>query len=225
MIKPTTDNQLDFAKSAGANNYFHFCTDNPFVYNSKSESPYSFKVYIGPQTSIAIETGDTGFYFAEGGLLVHSIPGPATIDSTIMCTVIRGFTGLDIQVKQSHFHGVLPYINACSTRQLIHADRAGAPTLQLLKMGPWTKEQAHHVHSTPRVVYIAKGRGRSILGQQGHSTTIELVAGQGLILDEFCPHHFETDDVDLIALPLHIYSSIPNEKWHPMYLGTHSFSD
>ena len=116
----------------------------------------------------------------------------------------------------------LPYVNGCSTRQLFPPERIGDPTLQPLTIPPHTAEQVHHIHPTPRIVYVLKGSGYSIVGQSGHSTETPLTVGMTCILDPMCPHHFRTEGDYLTVLPVHIWSSTPSnmEQNHPMFNGT-----
>ena len=116
----------------------------------------------------------------------------------------------------------LPYINGCSTKQLIHAARPGDPTFQCLYIPTGTSEQAHHIHATPRVVYVAQGRGKSIVGTPGQNSEYELNEGDVIILGKMIPHHFVTEESDLLVLPVHVYSTIGQQEFdHPMYNGTH----
>ena len=116
----------------------------------------------------------------------------------------------------------LPYVNGCSTRQLFPPERIGDPTLLQLTIPPYTAEQVHHIHATPRVVYVLKGSGYSIVGQEGRSTETALTEGMTCILDPMCPHHFRTEGEYLTVLPVHIWSSTPSnmEQNHPMFNGT-----
>jgi hypothetical protein len=118
---------------------------------------------------------------------------------------------------------VLPYVNGCSTRQLIYPQRIGDPTLQFLHIPAYSKEQAHHIHSTVRVVYIWKGLGDSIVGMEGKSMTTMLKPGMVCILEPMCPHHFETPHGQCIeVVPLHVFSSAgAMETQHPMFNGTY----
>ena len=80
--------------------------------------------------------------------------------------MIRGYRTENKSVELGT-NTVLPYVNGCSTRQVFPPDRAGDPTLQLLKIPPHSSEQAHHIHSTVRVVYVLEGWGHSIVGMNG----------------------------------------------------------
>jgi len=116
----------------------------------------------------------------------------------------------------------LPYVNGCATRQLFPPERIGDPTFQQLTMPPYTSEQMHHIHPTARVVHVLKGRGWSIVGQDGDDEETELTEGMTCVLDPMCPHHFRTEDTPLTVLPIHIFSSTPQaiESNHPMFNGT-----
>lgn len=143
------------------------------------------------------------------------------IHSRHMATVIRGYMPED-KTTTIHQGTTLPYVNGCSTKQLFTAERPGDPTLQLLYMPPHTTEQAHHIHSTARVVYVLSGRGTSIVGIDSKIIRQTLVPGMVCVLEPMCPHHFETKDEPLMCIPLHIYSSVGRQEWnHPMFHGTH----
>jgi uncharacterized RmlC-like cupin family protein len=114
----------------------------------------------------------------------------------------------------------LPYINGCSSEQLISPVRPGDPTMQLLYIPPRAREQAHHIHATPRVVQVLEGSGRSILGMDGAGVQLDLRPGMLIILDRMVPHHFETGADPLLVAPIHIWSSTPMEQGHPMFYGT-----
>ena len=121
-------------------------------------------------------------------------------------------------------HGVttLPYVNGCSTKQLFPPIRQGDPTLQYLKIPPFSKEQSHHIHSTFRVVLIMEGEGISVVGLDQFHIETPLFPGKVCILEPMSPHHFETpNEKGLIALPLHVFSSVgASERNHPMFNGT-----
>ena len=116
----------------------------------------------------------------------------------------------------------LPYVNGCSTRQIFPPERIGDPTLQLLNIPPYSSEQAHHIHSTVRVVHVLAGRGHSVVGMNDASIRTALAPGMMCILDNMCPHHFETDDSKLLVMPVHVWSTAPGglECVHPMFNGT-----
>ncbi len=190
------------------------------ISGSRDTDLYTYKTYIGNH-AITVEKGDCVYYYdAKGMALVQS--GPMTFQSTIIATVIRGYTppSRAVEVGRSTH---LPYINGCSTRQIFTPERIGDPTLQLLHMPPHASEQAHHIHSTARIVHVLEGRGRCVVGMEQWQAKQELVPGMTLVLHPMCPHHFETDGESLLVLPLHIFSSPPSgsEFNHPMFNGTH----
>lgn len=116
----------------------------------------------------------------------------------------------------------LPYINGCSTAQLLPPIRPGDPTWQMLHMPPHTSEQRHHIHSTARIVYVWEGAGTAIIGQGDQAIEVPLNPGDTLILHCMVPHHFQTGDSPLLVLPLHVFSTSPGiEHHHPMMAGTH----
>lgn len=185
------------------------------IYQSKSFDLYSYEVFTGKQT-IILEKGDSAWIAEQSGARVER--GNQEISFDGMCVVIRGY---QCEKKFSSFDSIsnLPYVNGCSSHQVFPPIRPGDPTMQLLYLPPNTMEQAHHIHSTVRVVYVLKGFGWSVQGMKGE-TEIELNPGDVIILDKMTPHHFRTEDSELIVLPVHIYSSTILEKHHPMKDGT-----
>ncbi|WP_062057936.1 hypothetical protein [Aquimarina longa] len=204
-------------KTFGAH-YFH--TDISDVYESDLDQLYFFKTYIGNH-KINVEKGDSIFFFDDQLKNAKVLKGPCLIESNHLATVIRGYMHPE---ASSSLRGVttLPYVNGCSTKQIFHPIRLGDPTLQYLKMPPFSKEQEHHIHSTFRVVLILDGFGKSIVGIENNNMVTDLKPGTICILEPMCPHHFETNtEKPLIAIPLHIFSSVGSlEKNHPMFNGT-----
>lgn len=180
---------------------------------------YQYRVYVGLNEIQTIP--QSSYWFIDGNMAVSTTGDGNVITSQSMCVEIFGYTP---ETRTSTFsRGTdLPYINGCSTKQLINPVRAGDPTFQMLYMPPNTAEQAHHIHATARIVYVAKGTGRSIVGSAKQSKEYELNQGDVIILDKMVPHHFETDDSELLVLPIHVYSSVASEDHnHPMFIGTH----
>ncbi len=181
---------------------------------------YYFKTFIGEQ-SVAVEKGDSIFYLSEDKTTALLKSGPLSVTSTHIATVIRGYmpeNKLSTITKNTN----LPYVNGCSTKQVFPPERPGDPTLQLLSIPPYSAEQAHHIHSTVRVVYVLSGTGRSVVGMGNHCVSESLYPGKSIVLQKMCPHHFETDDEHLRVLPLHVFSAVgATENSHPMYNGTH----
>jgi mannose-6-phosphate isomerase-like protein (cupin superfamily) len=190
------------------------------VYETSNNQLYFFKAYIGKH-NIHVEKGDCVYFFDQELDNAHVQKGPCTIESIHVAVVIRGYMHPNASVSLSGVTS-LPYINGCSSKQLFAPIRLGDPTLQYLKMPPSSKEQEHHIHSTYRVVLILSGKGKSIVGMESKNVITELKPGMICILEPMCPHHFETySDEYLIAIPLHIFSSVgSNEKNHPMFNGT-----
>ncbi len=185
------------------------------VYKSKSHDLYSYTAYVGEQR-VRIPEGDSGWLVEPNGAMV--IRGGSTVKNKSLLVVIRGYR---CESKISGFETIsnLPYVNGCSTNQIFPPVRHGDPTMQLLYIPPHAAEQAHHIHSTVRVVYILDGEGVSIQGMNGEVRQ-PLTKGDVLILDKMTPHHFETGGNHLIAIPIHIYSSTILENSHPMKDGT-----
>jgi len=88
-------------------------------------------------------------------------------------------------------------------------------------MPPHTSEQAHHIHSTARVVFVYEGSGICEYGSKGHTESMSLEKGDVLIIDKMHPHHFITEKDSLVVLPLHIFSLTELENNHPIMHGTH----
>lgn len=182
---------------------------------------YFYKAYIGDH-DINIELGDCAFYVNDEMTEAFIRKGPARIHSTRLATIIRGYMPED---KSSTITGWtnLPYVNGCSTKQIFPPERIGDPTLQLLDIPPHSAEQAHHIHSTARVVLVLRGNGYSVVGMGKSVIRERLYPGKVVVLHKMSPHHFETDCDRLIVLPLHVFSSTgAMEKNHPMFNGTHT---
>jgi hypothetical protein len=189
------------------------------IVEARSNNLYWYTAYLGPQ-EVSVERGDCCYWVGDDLESAQIRRGPGRLGSKYFATVVRGY--MPENKTTSITQGTtLPYVNGCSTKQLFPPDRPGDPTLQLLYMPPHTTEQAHHIHSTARVVYILRGRGVSVVGTSGHTVRHELVAGMTCVLEPMCPHHFETGADPLVCMPLHIFSSVAGELDHPMFRGTH----
>jgi hypothetical protein len=189
------------------------------IINSTKNDLYQYKVYVG-QHFISTQLINSYWYLDNNTVISKSGDG-TELNSKLLCVEIFGYTP---ETRSSSYdrYTDLPYINGCSTKQLINSVRLGDPTWQMLYMPPYTSEQQHHIHSTTRIVYVHKGRGTSHIGiSDNNMKDIPLQEGDVLILDKMIPHHFSTDSEDLIVLPLHIFTSTGNEFNHPMYNGTH----
>lgn len=193
-------------------------TNEVKVVESQHHDLYSYRVYTGPQK---IETSKFNSYWYIKDDTVISMSGTGeAIDSSKVCVEIFGYTP---ETRTSTFarYTDLPYINGCSSKQLINPNRIGDPTWQMLMIPPFTSEQEHHIHSTVRVVYVLAGKGKSHVGSDGHVVNYDLLPGQVILLDKMIPHHFSTEDSELIVLPLHVFSSTLDEHNHPMFNGTY----
>jgi hypothetical protein len=201
----------------------YFAKEKVGIVRAPPTELYDYTAYINHSLPVKVERGDCAFslHSLADGKMAQVTRGPATIAQSPFVVVVRGYAPPDRTVSLSERTN-LPYVNGCSTRQLIHPERLGDPTLQLLDIPPWTAEQAHHIHSTPRVVYIVAGRGYSVVGMDKAVVTEELLPGMVCILNPMCPHHFETEGEHLICMPLHVWSSVGGlEHNHPMWNGTH----
>jgi mannose-6-phosphate isomerase-like protein (cupin superfamily) len=195
-----------------------YSTDKSDIVHSKTHDLYQYTAYIGENN---IVTSKSNSYWYIDNTCVKSYSGESiTINSSLLCVEIIGYTPENRSSTFSRYTD-LPYINGCSSKQLLNPVRAGDPTWQMLYIPPHTSEQAHHIHSTTRIVYIASGSGKSHIGSSGHTESYNLRAGMVLIIDKMIPHHFSTQDDSLIVLPLHIFSSTSEEHNHPMFLGTY----
>lgn len=191
-----------------------------YVFTANEKDLYYYKVFIG-EHKVNIEKGDCAFYLDRSMDNAILKKGEALIVSKHIAIIIRGYMPCD-KTSSIKVDTCLPYVNGCSTKQIFPPERAGDPTLQMLKMPPYSSEQAHHIHSTVRVVYVLSGKGHSIVGMNKMEVQEELYPGKVVILNPMCPHHFETDEEVLIVLPLHVFSSIGGLEFnHPMFNGTH----
>lgn len=189
------------------------------IINCEPTELYQYKIYVGVN-SITTDSRNSYWYIKGNQVNAQSGTGEV-IQSESMCVEIFGYTP---ESRTSTFtRGTdLPYINGCSTKQLINAVRPGDPTFQYLYIPAGTSEQEHHIHATPRVVYVARGQGKSIVGTPGCNAEYELNEGDVIILGKMVPHHFETTDQDLVVLPIHVFSTVGQQEFdHPMYNGTH----
>ncbi len=187
------------------------------TFTSNPADLYAFRVdYSGQQ--IEVEAGDSAWWINNEGV-AKVARGPVAITSTSPVTIIRGYAPRN-QSVDVHGGTNLPYINGCSSEQLVSPVRPGDPTMQLLYIPPRAREQAHHIHATPRVVQVLEGSGRSILGMDGSGGQLDLRPGMLIILDRMVPHHLETGAETLLVAPIHIWSSTPMEQGHPMFYGT-----
>ena len=192
--------------------------DQTEVVNAKPHDLYQYNVYVGKKTIVTNEFNS--YWYIENDTVKTYSGLTTTITSNKLCVEIYGYTPEDRSSSFSKFTD-LPYINGCSSKQLINPVRPGDPTWQMLYIPPFTSEQAHHIHSTTRVVYVLSGKGTSHIGSSGKTTDYELTPGMVLIIDKMIPHHFSTQDESLIVLPLHIFSSTSEEHDHPMFRGTY----
>ena len=192
-------------------------TDEPIIIDSPDNELYSYKAYIGEHKEITVEKGDSAWIVSD--TQVKSIRGYAKVSSEKLCVVIRGYAG-DNKLSGYETLSNLPYVNGCTSNQLIAPLRIGDPTAQLLFLPKFTQEQAHHIHSTARIVYVLSGKGKSIQGMPGNLKEYKLKPGKVIILDKNIPHHFETKNSELVVIPIHIFSSTPLEYNHPMFNGT-----
>lgn len=188
-------------------------------YTSPEQAQYAFQVFAGAH-EIAIEAGDACFHLSGNKREAILTRGRQKVLSSHFAAVVRGYAPPD---KRSaiFLDTNLPYVNGCSTRQIFPPERPGDPTWQLLRMPPATTEQMHHIHTTARAVYVLHGSGISVVGMGDRVQKQALFPGTVCVLDPMCPHHFQTQDDELIVLPVHVWSTVPGvESNHPMFHGT-----
>lgn len=196
--------------------------------DSPENALYSYRVFhgdAGAETLVEVPAGDCGFFVkpavSRPGFDALRIRGPYSCAARQFSCIVRGYAPDDAE-RSLVTPMSLPYVNGCSTKEIFPPERAGDPTLQMLTIPPYSKEQAHHIHSTARVVAVLSGRGDSVVGMEGKTITTELVPGMTVVLDPMCPHHFETPQGEpLVVAPVHVWSTGRGEFDHPMYRGTH----
>jgi len=216
-IPPMQTEPRDLAATYGVR---FIAPDERVIVSAREQDLYFYTVYAG-RHELTVERGDCVFYLSEDKQEAFLRRGPFKLTSPWLATVIRGYmpenksSGLRTQAN-------LPYVNGCATRQVFPPERLGDPTLQWLDIPPYSSEQAHHIHSTVRVVYVLSGHGTSVVGMNQQQLRTELYPGQIVVLEKMCPHHFETADERLIVVPLHVFSSVGAlENAHPMFQGTY----
>lgn len=200
----------------------YYYNSDKFLHMSRPNDLYTYEAKLCNHggEDIECERGDSVITMNEYGdvaLWLSGFGGKLRVNG--FYAKIRGYQCGDKEVSVTE-NVNLPYVNGCATRQIFHPERIGDPTLQQLTIPPYTSEQMHHIHATPRVVYVLKGRGYSIVGQGGHSEETELKEGMLCILDPMSPHHFRTEGEYLTVLPVHVFSSTAAEQNHPMFNGT-----
>lgn len=188
------------------------------VHNNPNDL-YSYTVYNG-EHEIKVSARDSCWIIDLEENTVETASG-VLVRSKTLAVVIYGYKPFG-RVTEINDWTTLPYVNGCSTTQLLPPIRKGDPTLQLLRIPPYTSEQAHHIHSTARIVFVLSGSGHSVIGAKGGQKIIPLIEGAVLVLDKMVPHHFKTGEEALVVLPLHVYSSTGKDEYdHPMMNGTH----
>lgn len=190
---------------------------NKKTYQSNKLDSYAYKVFSG-KGSVDLEDGDSAWIINGKTAKVKNNKGKYKYNG--MCVVIRGYRTVNKSSKYNMLTS-LPYVNGCSSFQIFPPNRQGDPTMQVLLIPKGSHEQEHHIHSTTRVVYVAKGSGYSINEVNGENKT-KLKEGDVLVFDRMTAHHFEAPKEDLLVVPLHIFSSTGKLEFnHPMFNGTH----
>jgi len=198
-------------------NIVKYSKDEMTTVVSNANDLYSYKVFIGKHT---VPVGsDESLWYVEGDTVKTAVSKNITVDQCGV--IIKGYTPFDRSCQINHW-ATLPYIDGCATTQLLPPIRVGDPTFQMLHMPPHSSEQAHHIHSTARIVYVYQGYGECIYGTKVKNHSMPLEEGDTLILDKMVPHHFITHEKSLVVLPLHVWSSPGKDEFnHPMFNGTH----
>tara|TARA_R110002153_G_scaffold4163_1_gene19965 strand:+ start:1287 stop:1931 length:645 start_codon:yes stop_codon:yes gene_type:complete len=201
--------------------YYFDQSDTGFINQSRDSDQYSYKAFAG-DIDVMLENGDSLITMSSDMQSALWLSGNIAVGyakTKAFGAVLRGYQcgNKSVSLNQSVN---LPYVNGCATRQIFPPERIGDPTLQQLTIPPYTTEQMHHIHATTRVVYVLKGRGYSIVGQDTNVEETELKEGMICILDPMSPHHFRTESEYLTVLPVHVFSSTANEQNHPMFNGT-----
>ncbi len=200
---------------------YYYADGEVTTYTGPEDDLYYYKAYVGDQRIPARDYNGSVIYLSDDKSTAIWTNGSEPIASKHFAVHIPAYQcgNKTASVDQKTN---LPYVNGCSTRQIFAPERIGDPTLQQLTIPPFTSEQMHHIHTTPRVVYVLRGQGYSIVGQADCTKETPLLEGMVCILDPMCPHHFRTDDDYLTVLPVHVWSSTPSglEGNHPMFNGT-----
>ena len=191
------------------------------VYQSDANDLYQYRVY--PKGSLLKPSPHSSYWYINEntvGCVVGDADEQPYVVADLVCVQIMGYT--PEERSSTYSRGAdLPYVNGCSTKQLIASNRLGDPTWQYLSIPAGSSEQSHHIHSTARVVYVLSGRGTSIVGMPSVQKEYELEPGMVIILPKMTPHHFTAAEDALVVIPLHIFSSTSLENNHPMFSGTH----
>jgi len=195
----------------------HVVKEQSIIQSSHTDL-YQYKCYVKDQP---VCTSAQASYWYLRGNEVGCFSGDGSVFTGFeVCVEIFGYT--PEKRTSTYSRGTdLPYINGCSSKNLIPPTRAGDPTWQMLNIPPNCQEQEHHIHSTARIVYVAEGSGLSIVGTPHTFVKHKLNKGDVLILPKMEPHHFKSYSDGLVVIPLHVFSSSENEFNHPMYNGTH----
>lgn len=188
-------------------------------HEAPDDESYHYDLFMGP-ADVVVYKGDC-VYWLDLPHTARLDVGPTVVKSDAFAVVIRGFKPEPATARFGCKLPVLPYVNGCSTSELFRPPRLGDPTLQRLLIPGGSSEQAHHIHSTSRIVYVLRGRGVSVVGMDSPTRT-DLLPGMVCVLQPMVPHHFETPGGEpLEVLPLHVWSSTSGESNHPMFRGTH----
>jgi len=204
--------------------FFHPGEAKTLIHEAIPSNLYHYKAFFGSQ-EVEIPRHSTFFYLTlsmDGDFFFHAVNGINNPSCSNMSfgVLITGYMLNEKYAEVSEKFN-LPYVNGCCTKQIFQPERAGDPTVQLLRIPSFSEEQAHHIHSTVRVVHILKGKGTAIIGMEKKVVMVPLTAGMSMVLEPMCPHHFATDDTALVCLPVHVFSSSgASENNHPMFNGT-----
>ena len=199
----------------------YFNVESPTTYRGLGLYPYT--VWIGGRNDAPVELGPYQSVIRFGLKAAEWWHDRADIFAPLPNEVTIRLPGYLPPFRHATYPsaGHLPYVNGCSTAQIFPPLRKGDPTLQWLRIPPHSSEQAHHIHSTARVVLVIDGAGDSVVGMGDGTIRTALTPGTVVVLEPMCPHHFETGREPLVCVPFHVWSSAAAEFAHPMFQGTH----
>lgn len=199
----------------------YFAPEADGYFEAQEGELYYYQMVKGKDIEYSLDRGDTAYILDAANKKIIVISTEGVIHIPNAAVIVRGYMSPE-KTASLKANTNLPYVNGCSTRQIIHAERVGDPTVQLLQIPAGSREQSHHIHSTTRVVFVLDGEGFSHVGMENNLVTTKLEAGMVGIFDPMTPHHFETDNETLTVIPVHIYSSTGQAEFnHPMFNGTY----
>ena len=113
------------------------------------------------------------------------------------------------QIGWIESQGRLTYIDGCTDSLLVYPARLGDASLNLLYFPPGI-DQTFHIHPSIRLGCVARGRGFSDHGDEGHVAQGDLVEGNIFCLEENERHRFRTETDSMTVIAFH-----PDGDWGP----------